>query len=293
MMVKASEIALFLGKTLYGYDLEIDKPCSINQIANNSIIFIVHYQEEWINQINKFPDCLAIVNEQYAGKLNCSYLISEKPRLDFSNAVKEFFVPEVDNRGIAQSAKIGVNVQFGQDVVVGEYCVIEDNVKLGDRTELCNYVVVKEGTEIGKDCLIKSNTVIGEKGFGFERDEEGKPIAMPHLGRVLIKDNVEIGALNTVVRATLDTTFIGNNVKTDDHVHIAHNVVIEDNCLITACAEISGRVHIGKGSWLGPNCSIIDGIKIGEGCYIGIGAVVTKSLPPNVVAAGSPARILR
>ena len=83
------------------------------------------------------------------------------------------------------------------------------------------------------------------------------------------------------------------NVKTDDHVHIGHNVQVGKGCLITACAEISGSARIGDKTWLGPNSSIMNGITIGSNCFIGLGTVVTKSLSDNVVAAGCPARILR
>lgn len=293
MSLMASEIASFLGKDLFGSDIQVVKPCSANRVCHNGLIFLTYYNEEYYNLAKEITECLAIVRQEYAGKLKCSYIISDKPRLDFSRAVQEFFVINKSSKGVADSAKIGRNVQLGKDVVMGEYCVVGDNVSIGARTELCHHVVINEGTEVGSDCFIKSHTVIGEKGFGFERDQQGVPFPMPHLGRVIIGNNVELGALNTVVRAALDSTVIGNNVKTDDHVHIGHNVVIGDNCLITACAEISGSVHIGQGSWLGPNCSIMDGIDIGEGCYIGLGAVVIKSLPPNVVVAGSPARILR
>lgn len=293
MNSNALEIAAFLGKELYGPDIQIEKPCSINRVSENCLFFLAYYNEEYLGLAKNLTDCLAIVLQEYVGKLKCSYIISDNPRLDFSRAIQEFFIIRKTSKGVAESARLGENIQFGKDVVVGEYCVIGDNVSIGDRTEICHHVVINEGTKIGSDCLIKSNSVIGEKGYGFERNNEGVPMPFPHIGKVIIGNNVEIGALNTIARAALDATIIGNNVKTDDHVHIGHNVVLEDNCQITACAEISGSVLIGKGSWLGPNCSIMNGIEIGEGCYVGLGSVVIKSLPPNKVVAGSPARILR
>ncbi len=171
--------------------------------------------------------------------------------------------------------------------------VIGDNVIIGDNTEIRHHVVIGDNTVIGNNCLVKSHTVIGEEGFGFERDENGVPIRIPHLGRVVIGNNVEIGALNTVMRGTLDDTIVADNVKTDDHVHIGHNVYIGRGCVITACAEISGSAKIGEMTSLGPNCSVMNGISIGSNCIVGLGTVVTKSLPNDVVAAGCPARVLR
>ena len=102
-----------------------------------------------------------------------------------------------------------------------------------------------------------------------------------------------LGALNTVARGTLEDTVIFDNVKTDDHVHIAHNVVIGANTMIAACAEISGSVRIGKGVWIGANASIINQIEIDDYALVGIGAIVTKSVASGKVVAGNPARVLR
>ena len=147
-------------------------------------------------------------------------------------------------------------------MTIGEYSVIGNNVVIGDGTEIRHHVVIGANTVIGKDCLIKSNTVIGEEGFGFERDKQGLPTRIPHLGRVIIGHSVELGALNTVMKGTIDDTIIEDHVKTDDHVHIGHNVRIGRGCLITACSEISGSVEIGEMTWLGPNCSVMNGISI-------------------------------
>ena len=161
-------------------------------------------------------------------------------------------------------------------------------------TELIrNHVVIYDSTVIGNNCLIRSSTIIGEEGFGFERDKEQVPIRFPHIGRVVIGNNVEIGALSTVARGTLDDTWIGDNVKIDDHVHIAHNVHIGKNTIITACSEVSGSTSIGANSWLAPNCSIMNGISLGENVFVGLGAVVTKPVESGRVVVGNPARVLR
>jgi acetyltransferase-like isoleucine patch superfamily enzyme len=91
----------------------------------------------------------------------------------------------------------------------------------------------------------------------------------------------------------LSNTVINDYVKTDDHVHIAHNVEVNWGCFITACSEISGSVRIGEQSWLGPNCSVIDKVTIGAKAFIGIGAVVTKDVSSSVVLAGNPGKIVR
>ena len=147
-----------------------------------------------------------------------------------------------------------------------------------EHTIIANNVIISDNVRIGKSCYIKSNTVIGEDGFGFDFEEDGTPFRIPHIGSVYIGNNVEIGAQNTIARGTLDNTIIEDNVKTDDQVHIAHNCKIGKNTLITACVEISGSVEIGANCWIGPNSSIIQKIKIEDNVTIGIGTIVIKDV---------------
>lgn len=144
----------------------------------------------------------------------------------------------------------------------------------------------------GKNFHYKKGTVIGTGGFGFERFPDGTPYRRPQLGGVIIGDNVELGANNTIDRATFDNTIICNNVKTDNGVHIGHNCIIGDNTLIAAGVQISGSVKIGKNCWLGTNCTIKDHITIGDNVTIGVGAVVVKDIPDGETWAGNPAKKL-
>ncbi len=292
MAVRAKEIATYLGKDLNGADRDVVKPCSLNNCCEGGLVFLKKYNESMLSMLSGQENITAIVTSEYNNKLSCSYMISDNPRLDFARVLQEFFAPKAVP-GIAETARIGRNVSLGKDVIIGEYSVIGNDVVIGDGTEIRHHVVIADNTVIGRDCLIKSNTVIGEEGFGFERDEMGIPIRIPHLGKVIIGNSVELGALNTVMRGTIDDTIVADNVKTDDHVQIGHNVRVGQGCLITACAEISGSAHIGEMTWLGPNCSVMNGIKIGDNVFVGLGTVVNKSVESNVVVAGSPARILR
>jgi len=292
MAVRAQEIAAYLGKDLNGMDRDVIKPCSLNNCIEGGLVFLKKYSESMLSMLSGQENITAIVTSEYYGKLSCTYVISEKPRLDFARVLQEFFALKAVS-GIAATARIGSNVSLGRDVIIGEYSVIGNDVVIGDGTEIRRHVVIGDNTVIGRDCLIKSNTVIGEEGFGFERDEMGVPVRIPHLGRVVIGSNVEIGASTVIARGTLDNTVIEDNVKIDDQVFIAHNVFVGKGSMIIAEAEISGSAHIGKMTWLGPNCSVMNGITIGSNCFIGLGTVVTKTLPDNVVAAGCPAKVLR
>jgi UDP-3-O-[3-hydroxymyristoyl] glucosamine N-acyltransferase len=222
--------------------------------------------------------------------LNC--IKTENPHRVFFYILKVFFGHEKPYT-VGKYNVISSSAKIGDCVAIGNNCVIGEQVEIGYGTRISDNVVIKNNVKIGKNCLIQAGAIIGEEGFGFLITKQGVRERVQHLGGVIICDNVEIGSHTCIVRGVMEDTIIGEGSKIDNLCHIAHNVKIDENCVIVACSEISGSVHIGQGSWLGPNCSILDGIKIGEGCFIGMGAVVIKTLPPNVVAAGSPARILR
>jgi UDP-3-O-[3-hydroxymyristoyl] glucosamine N-acyltransferase len=204
-----------------------------------------------------------------------SWIPSPRPRLDFIRAL-QWLEKEVgfERAPVDRITNYDLNrgIQIGRGTTIGSYVKIAQNVR------------------IGKDCIIKSGAVIGEAGFGFERDEEGKPIRFPHLGNVVIGDRVEIGSGTTVCRGTLGSTIIEDDVKIDDHVHIAHNVRVKKKAMVVACAEVSGSVVIGEEAWIGPNASILEKLNIGRQAFIGIGAVVIRDVPDGVTVVGNPAR---
>lgn len=214
-----------------------------------------------------------------------SVIISGNPRLDFARALVWLEKGGLLARAL-RPARVDPSARIGQGVVLG------NGVEIGRNTVIHHNVVIGDDVIIGDNCVIKSCAVIGEDGFGFERDEDGIPIRLVHLGRVIIGNDVEIGSLTTVCRGTLGDTIIHDHVKVDDHVHIAHNVVVHMGAMIIACAEVSGGVEIGAQAWVGPNSSVIQKLKIGEKSTVGIGANVIRAVEAGAVVAGNPARTL-
>jgi len=148
---------------------------------------------------------------------------------------------------------------------------------------------VISNAKIGKNVIIGANTVIGGEGFGYMPDEDGTLIQFPHIGGVIIEDDVEIGANVCIDRGALGDTIIGWGTKIDNLVHVAHNVKIGKNCQIICQVGIGGSVEIGDNSFVGISACIRNQIKIGKNVIIGMGAVVVKDVPDNTTVAGNPA----
>lgn len=289
----AENCAKFLNLDLYGNNVNLYQVSDIKDDRNGCLKFCTKFDSEFVKVLNLTSESsFVIAHIDFKGFLKVPHVLSENPRLDFCKLANNFFnlLPKTN---IEDSAIIGKDVEIGEDVYIGHNVVIEDGVRIGSGSIILHNVVITKESKLGKFCLIKSGTVIGQRGFGFERNDDGLPISFPHFGSVVIGDNVEIGALNTIVAGALTDTIINDYVKTDDHVHIAHNVVIGKGALITACAEISGSVNIGKNVWLGPNSSVIDKIFIGDNTIVGIGTVVRKDVEAGSIVAGNPAKILR
>lgn len=278
--VFASELANWLQLDWSGKDVLIESITALSSPAQNSLCFANHAPIEKLD----FP-CALISKDDAEGKAE-AVLKANNPRLVFAKALS------VINEKVG-FIKSKTPAEIHSTADVSSHAFVEPGVKIGARTLVMPFAYIGSGTVIGSDCIIKSGAVIGQDGFGFERDENRTPIRLQHLGNVVIGNHVEVGSLTTVCRGTLDDTIIEDHAKIDDHVHIAHNVKVENGAMVVACAEISGGVVVGRNSWIGPNTSVIQKVKIGNDAFIGIGSNVTKTIPEGVVAVGNPAKILR
>jgi UDP-3-O-[3-hydroxymyristoyl] glucosamine N-acyltransferase len=142
--------------------------------------------------------------------------------------------------------------------------------------------------QIGHNVVIHAGTVIGSDGFGFVRDG-AVSVKIPQVGTVRIDDDVEIGANSCIDRAAFGKTWIKRGVKTDNFVHVAHNVVIGEDTIVVAQVGISGTVHIGNQVIIGGQVGISDHVEIGDRVMIGSQSGVPKSIPSGKVVSGTPA----
>ena len=208
-----------------------------------------------------------------------------------------------DLHGIGRLVRIGPHVVIGENTTVAERASIAAgsylgaNVKLGADTHIGVNVTVYSGTIIGQRCVIHAGAVLGSDGFGYIRNQEsGRYEKFPQVGRLIIGDDVEIGAIATIDRGALDATIIGNGVKIDNLVHVAHNVIIGENVVIAAQTGISGSSRIEHDVVIAGQVGIADHVVIEEGAILGAQCgVPTKKVirGKGETFWGTPARPLR
>jgi UDP-3-O-[3-hydroxymyristoyl] glucosamine N-acyltransferase len=231
----------------------------------------------------------------------------DNPYAAFSKIMELWFKAKSHSPGIHPTAVLGEQVKLGDNVSIGAYVVIEDRVEIGDGTTIRPHTFIGENSKIGKNChihpritiaervemgdsvIIHSGAVVGSDGFGFA-GENGTHRKIPQIGKVVIGNNVEIGANVTIDRATFGKTWIKDGTKIDNLVQIAHNVEIGKNCIIVGQVGICGSVKIGDGVILAGQVGIVEHLTIGDGAKVAAKSVVTKSVPAGKFVSGYPAR---
>jgi UDP-3-O-[3-hydroxymyristoyl] glucosamine N-acyltransferase len=227
------------------------------------------------------------------------------PQLAFAQILEWFYPRPAPPPGKHASACIGAQFQCGQDVHIGPYVAIGDGVKLGNRVTIHSHVhiagnvqigneveifpnvTILERCQIGNRVTIQAGSVIGADGFGYAPDSD-RYHKIPHTGIVQIDDDVEIGACNTIDRATFGKTWIQRGVKTDNLVHIAHNVSVGEDTVLVAQVGVAGSVTIGRHAILAGQAGVAGHIEIGDNAIIGPQAGIAKSVAKGLVVSGSP-----
>jgi UDP-3-O-[3-hydroxymyristoyl] glucosamine N-acyltransferase len=222
----------------------------------------------------------------------CTYLIVNNPRLYFLKIVKHFFI-EPETPEISVHSIIHPTVKMGKNVTIRAGVVIEKDCVIGSFTLIDSNTVIKRGTIIGDHVKIGANNTIGGEGFGYEKNEFGQFEFIPHIGNVLIEDNVEIGNNTAIDRAVLGSTILRKNSKIDNLVHIAHGVDVGENTMVIANSMIAGSVSLGKNVWVAPSASVLNKLTVGDDSVVGMGAVVLKNVAVGQTVVGNPAKDLQ
>tara|TARA_Y100001958_G_C21150775_1_gene486999 strand:+ start:84 stop:1049 length:966 start_codon:yes stop_codon:yes gene_type:complete len=182
---------------------------------------------------------------------------------------------------------IGKSVKIGANTIIGSNTIVEHNVNIGKNCIIGSGVILKN-VMIGDRVILQDNCKIGQKGFGFIPNKK-KNIKFPHIGKVLIEDDVEIASGCTIDRGSVDDTRIGSNTYLDNQVHIAHNVKIGSNCMIAGQVGFAGSSKIGNDVSIGGQAGVSGHLAIGNNVKIGGGSGVVKDIEDNQIVMGYPA----
>lgn len=303
MSYQLSELATRFELELEGQaEAEIGDVASLQDAGDGDISFctgrrhLTELEKTRATAVILHPD----ISEQYQGNA----LLSENPHLAFAK-IAHFFYPRRrkpagihssavvhvqaalhQTASIAENVTIEKSVSIAAGCEIGAGCFVGEGVVIGEGTVLKNNVTIHHETVIGRDCVLHSGCVIGSDGFGHARDGEHW-LPVPQLGRVVIGDDVRVGANTTIDRGALGDTSIGNGVKIDNLVHIAHNVSIGDDTAMAALVGVAGSTDIGKRCTFAGQVGVVDNIVICDDAHFtGQTAVRTNIRQAGVYSSG-------
>ncbi len=275
----------------------------LNQAKKNDITFLD--KKSYTEGAKKTTAGACITTENLSTYLpkNTQKIVVKNVLYELSSILKKIYpladidYPDLTLKKISKnkykSVKFGNNVLVGKDVklgkntLIGSNTILEHDVKIGNNCIIGSNVIIKNSI-IGNRVVLQDNCKIGQKGFGFIPLDK-KNIKFPHIGRVIINDDVEIGSGCTIDRGSIDDTSIGANTYLDNQVHMAHNVKIGSNCMIAGQVGFAGSSTIGNNVSIGGQAGISGHLKIGNNVKIAGGSGVIKDVKDNQIVMGYPA----
>lgn len=300
-----SELADKIGATVRGDGaLEITGLATLANAGPHQVGFLAN--EKYQSQLKTTQAGAVILRAEHDDEtLVANALVSENPYLSYAYAAQAFDKAPTQAAEIHPSAVvdptavIGVGVAIGPQsvieagamiadhAIIGAQCYVGQDARIGQHTRLWPGVKIYYDVVVGERCTLHSGAVIGADGFGWASDR-GKWVKIPQLGRVVIGDDVEIGANTTIDRGALDDTIIGSNCIIDNLCMVAHNVQIGDGTAIAGQTGIAGSAHIGKHCLIGGATGINGHITIADGVQVHGMTMVTKNLEKGVYASSLP-----
>lgn len=308
MKFKASQIAGILnGEVTGNEDVEVSKLSKIEEGTEGSLTFLAN--PKYTSYIYTTKASVTIVNSDFVAEnpITTTLIRVDDAYKAFSTLLEYYNQVKMNKSGIEQPTFIAESATYlediylgafsylGENVTIGKNAKIYPNVYVGDNVKVGDNVIVFAGakiyseTIIGNNCVIHSGAIVGADGFGFTPNEKGEYTKVPQIGNVIIEDNVDVGAGTTIDRATLGATIIRKGVKLDNQIQIAHNVEIGKNTVIAAQTGIAGSTKIGENCQIGGQVGIAGHLSIGNSVRIQAQSGIGRNVKDNETLQGSPA----
>tara|TARA_B100000780_G_scaffold259046_1_gene209803 strand:+ start:202 stop:1167 length:966 start_codon:yes stop_codon:yes gene_type:complete len=276
---------------------------NLKEASKNDLTFLDSSSYANFAKNTKAPFCITTEKLKMYLPKTCEPIIVKNVLLDLCIVTRKFYPnADIDTPDISlkkankkkyskvkfgKNVLVGKNVKIGKNTVVGSNTLIEHDVSIGDNCVIGSQVIIRNA-EVGKNVVIQDGCKIGLKGFGFIPLKE-KNLRFPHIGKVVIKDEAEIGSNCTIDRGSVNNTEIGKNTFLDNQVHIAHNVKIGNNCMIAGQVGFAGSSIIGDRVSIGGQAGISGHLKIGNDVKIAGGSGVVKNIKDGSTVMGYPA----
>jgi UDP-3-O-[3-hydroxymyristoyl] glucosamine N-acyltransferase len=309
MQISAKELAALLNGTLEGNpEVLVHAPSKIEEGGEGTISFLGNRKYE--QYVTTTTASVLLVNDAFQPESQINPTLIRVPDvyaaiailLDYFSGKKEVF------EGISSLAFVNDSAILEEGVGVSRFAVVEENAKIGSNTLIYDQVYIGQGVSIGKDtiiypgarvlkncvigdrCIIHSNAVIGSDGFGFVLQEDGTYEKIPHVGNVVIEEDVEVGANTTIDRASIGSTFVRKGVKLDNLIQLGHNTEVDQHTVIASQTGVAGSSKIGKYCRIGGQVGFSGHIKIADKTMIQAQSGIPASIKEEGTAVfGSPA----
>ncbi|HEY6803161.1 MAG TPA: UDP-3-O-(3-hydroxymyristoyl)glucosamine N-acyltransferase [Pyrinomonadaceae bacterium] len=303
--MKLSELADQIGAQLEGADVEIVGAAGLDEAGEGHITFLAN--PRYTPKVNSTLASAIFLAEDVATEKSISILRVKDPYLAYTRALRifypddkpEFFIHPTavidssavvaDNVSIGACVVVGKNVRISEGVWLHPNVTIYQDVAIGKDSIIHSGVVVRERTVIGERVVIHNNSVIGCDGFGYAKDEERRWLKIPQAGRVVLEDDVEIGAGTTIDRASVGESRIGRGSKVDNLVQIGHSCTVGEDSLLCAQVGLAGSSHIGSRVILAGQAGVAGHLTIGDDVVLTAKSATSHDIPAGKIISGIPA----
>ena len=300
-----AELAVRLGCRLEGDGtVDVNRVASLDEAGPGDLSFLTNSKYASRLPLTRASAVIVAEDETHAP---CAMLRSAHPYLAFAEAVALLSPAPVFPAGVSALASVDPSAELGAGVSIGAFAVVGARARIGDRTVLAPHVVIGPGASLGPDCVvhahvsirgeveigarvvIQDSAVVGSDGFGFAQRPDGTHQKIPQNGRVVIEDDVEIGAQSAIDRPAIGETRIGQGTKIDNLVQVAHGVRVGRNVLLAAQVGIAGSTVLEDSVIMAGQSGATGHVHLGHGARVGAKSAVTKDVPDGGHVAGIPA----
>jgi UDP-3-O-[3-hydroxymyristoyl] glucosamine N-acyltransferase len=276
---------------------DFDDVRPLDEAGARSLVFVGKQAAQSLDALSSSPARLFVVEEKWAtavreglDAIEAAFFLVGNPRLVMARVLR-VIRPDEDAwpSGVHPTASVHPEAAIHPTASIGAYSII-GRCTIGEHSRVGNYCVIHDRTVVGRRVDIRDHCTIGGAGFGFVRNEDRRLLRIPHVGGVIIEDDVEIFPYANVDRGTLVDTRIGRGTKIDHYVHVGHNTVIGEDAVITAGVVTCGSSRVGSRAWVGVGSIVKESTRVGDDTTIGLGSVVLKPVADGETVAGVPAK---